>query len=166
MIELGWLQRAEHLVKEIEKDVSEQRITPLASNTIRQKYAIALKEFGSAGIEITRIMKVVDNPKVTPLEMTVAVESVPALANGGYIEDALHILERAAAMGSVLPYDWLRTDRRLEKLRRVSRFSFILERSRAQFEQMMKVLDEAGARGELPNYLELSISDLRSSLPN
>ena len=93
-----------------------------------------------------------------------AVESVPTLVGKGYVEDALKILSRATAIGVVLPYDWLRLDKRLERLRKEHDFFPILERSRLQFESMMQMLEQARARGELPHYLEEPLSDLRSQL--
>ena len=151
MIELGWLDKAAPLVEAVENDVAAQRLTPLASNTIRQKFAIAQKQFGSAGLEINRILGVVNNPKVTNLEITVAVESVPTLARNGYVDEAFQILDRALATGAILPYDWLTADRRLDKLRKDGRLVPIVARSRAQFETMLKVLEDARGRGECPN---------------
>jgi hypothetical protein len=164
MIELGWLDKAAPLVEAVENDVAAQRLTPLASNTIRQKFAIAQKQFGSAGLEINRILGVVNNPKVTNLEITVAVESVPTLARNGYVDEAFQILDRALATGAILPYDWLTADRRLDKLRKDGRLVPIVARSRAQFEAMLKVLEDARARGELPEYLQQPLSELRGQL--
>jgi tetratricopeptide (TPR) repeat protein len=164
MIELGWLDKAAPLVEAVENDVAAQRLMPLASNTIRQKFAIAQKQFGSAGLEINRILGVVNNPKVTGLEITVAVESVPTLARNGYVDEAFQILNRALATGAILPYDWLISDRRLDKLRKDGRLVPIVARARLQFETMLKVLDDARTRGELPEYLQQPLSELRGQL--
>jgi tetratricopeptide (TPR) repeat protein len=164
MIELGWLDKAAPLVEAVENDVAAQRLMPLASNTIRQKFAIAQKQFGSAGLEINRILGVVNNPKVTSLEITVAVESVPTLARNGYVDEAFQILDRALATGAILPYDWLTSDRRLDKLRKDGRLVPIVARSRVQFETMLKVLEDARSRGELPEYLQQPLSELRGQL--
>jgi TolB-like protein len=164
MIELGWLERAEPFIKDIEKDVAQQRLMPLASNTIRQKLAVAQKEYGSAGLEVPRILAIVKNPNVSPLEISVAVESVPTLANTSYIDEAFEILARAVETGAILPYDTMQLDHRLEKMRKDGRFGIVINKSRAQFTELMKVLDDAKSRGELPPYLESAISDVKSQL--
>ena len=101
---------------------------------------------------------------MTNLEITVAVESVPTLARNGYVDEAFQILDRALATGAILPYDWLTADRRLDKLRKDGRLVPIVARSRAQFETMLKVLEDARTRGELPEYLQQPLSELRGQL--
>jgi TolB-like protein len=164
MIELGWLEKAGPYAKDIDKDVAQQRLMPLASNMMRQKLTIARNEFGAEGMEISRILSIVRNPGVSPMEIAVAVESVPMLAKTSYIDEAFEILGRAIQTGVILPYDWLQLDHRLEKLRKDARFGPVINKSREQFDDLMRTLDDAKARGELPSYLEPTITDLRSQL--
>jgi tetratricopeptide (TPR) repeat protein len=164
MIELGWLEKAGPYARDIDKDVAEQRLMPLASNMMRQKLTIARNEFGAEGIEIPRILSIVRNPGASPMEIAVAVESVPMLANTSYIDEAFEILGRAVQANVILPYDWLQLDHRLEKLRKDARFGPVINKSREQFDELMKALDEAKGRGELPSYLQPAITDVRSQL--
>ncbi len=166
MIELGWLDRAQPVIDRIKKDVAENRIVSLPSDPMAQKFNVAQKEFAGRGINVKGLMEVIDNPAVTPLQLSVAVESIPALVQGGDIDEAFKVLTRAQQIGMAIPYDWLRTDRRLDKLRKESRFGPINNRSRDQFEEMIKILDEAKSRGELPQYLQQAIADVRTQVGN
>ena len=62
------------------------------------------------------------------------------------------------------PYDWLLIDPRLESLRKDRRFQPILDRSRQQFRELLKLLDAAKTRDEFPQHLEKPLADLRTRL--
>ena len=55
-------------------------------------------------------------------------------------------------------------DPRLESLRQDNRFKPILEKFREDFVDIMKVLDQVRARGELPRYLDAPFADLLKKL--
>ena len=62
-------------------------------------------------------------------------------------------------------YDCLLLNRNYENLlRRDPRFQPILVKARAQFDDMLTVVNEARARGEFPNYLEGPLADLIAKL--
>ena len=164
MIELGWLQKVEPLIRNIQKDVGEQRLRSLSQSTIRERLAIANNEKGSIGVELSRILAIANNPKATPAEIRIALESVPTLAFNHYEEDAFLILEKASALDLILPYDWLRTDHRLDRMRKDRRWFTIADKARIQFEAMLNVIKEAKSRGELPAYLDQPLSDVQSQL--
>jgi hypothetical protein len=52
----------------------------------------------------------------------------------------------------------------LEPLRADARFQKILSRSRARFDEVLKLLEQAQGRGELPPYLEAALVDLVEKL--
>jgi hypothetical protein len=164
MIELGWLDRAQPIIKDLQNNVAPERLAPLESTGVRQKFAIAQKQFGSDGYSIYRIMDVVKKPDVSKLEMDVAVELVPTLVRGNYLEESLQILNRALEVGVILPFDWLQLDKRLDRLHPDIQFSRILDRARVRYEEMLKMLDEAHSRAELPAYLVQALADIRTQV--
>ena len=164
MIELGWLDRAEPIFKALAEHASDADAMVPAPRELRQRFAITQKEFGIRGLDTAAVVEMVQNPKVTPLEVMVALESVPTLANGGHIDDSFQVLERALQTDVVIPYDWLKLDRRLQRLRKDGRLGPVVNRARQQFEQLLKDLDEAKRRGELPPYLEAPISQVKSQV--
>ena len=64
----------------------------------------------------------------------------------------------------LMPYDWLMLDIRLDTLRKDKRFGKILSESRAHFLEMLRFIDDARDRHELPPYLEQPLKDLRTKL--
>ncbi len=94
------------------------------------------------------------------------IRRVPTLAKNGYIDDSYAILNRAVEGGAPIPYDWLVQDRRLDRLRRDDRYFRVHEYAKDRYESMLKTLDEASSRGELPAYLDQPIADLRSQIRN
>jgi TolB-like protein len=164
MIELGWLDRAEPIFKALAENASEADAMVPAPRELRQRFEATQKEFGIRGLDAVAVVEMVQNPKVTPLEMTVALEAVPTLASGGNIDYSFQVLERALQTDVVIPYDWLKLDRRLERLRKDGRLGPVINRSREQFEQLLKNLDEAKRRGELPEYLEEPILQVKSQI--
>jgi TolB-like protein len=164
MIELGWLDRAEPIFKALAEHASEADARVPAPRELRQRFEITQKEFGIRGLDAAAVVAMVKNPQATPLEVMVALESVPTLANGGHIDDSFQVLERALQMNVIIAYDWLKLDRRLERLRKDGRLGPVVNRAREQFEQLLKDLDEAKRRGELPEYLEEPISQVKSQV--
>ncbi len=164
MIELGWLDRAEPIFKALDEHASEPGAMTPMSPEMRQRFAITQREFGIRGLDVARVVEMVNNPKATPLEVMVALEAVPTLANSGQIEDSFQVLQRAVQTNVVIPYDWLKLDRRLDRLRKDGRLGPIINRSRDQFDQLIRSLDEAKSRGEVPEYLLQPIADVRSQV--
>jgi TolB-like protein len=78
-------------------------------------------------------------------------DSVPA---------TIETLSIRASKGIFEPYDWLLLNPDMAAARRDSQFQEIAQRSKAEFDDMMKVLQEAQARKELPVYLENAIKEV------
>jgi hypothetical protein len=77
---------------------------------------------------------------------------------------AIEATTRRLANGGPLPYDFLQTMADLEPLRRDPRAAKIVAQSKAQFELLDSILEEARSRGELPQYMEKPLNDLRLRL--
>jgi hypothetical protein len=89
---------------------------------------------------------------------------VPFLARHGRVDDAFRLMQTSIARGAIPDYDWLVLDARLAPLRADPRFASILDKSRAEFATLLKDLDAAKARGELPAYLHQPLAELRQKL--
>lgn len=89
---------------------------------------------------------------------------MPVLTRHGKVEPAFHILSRCVNGNDVPHYDWLVLDPELEPLRANARFQEILTLSRKQFEEVVRVLDEARERRELPAFLEPARTNLVKKL--
>src|SRR5262245_5404441 len=88
MIELGWLERAEPIFKTLQEHAAEPGAMIPGSKEMRQRFAITQRQFGIKGLDVPTVLETVKNPKATPLEIMIAVESIPSLANGGYVDEA------------------------------------------------------------------------------
>lgn len=148
-------------MKRLEKLVAENRAS--APELTRTQYALALErgDTKTAEAALGEILKTVNDPRTPSLDLEwISGEAVPFLARHGKTEVAFQILNRASDAGVPLAYDWLVLDPMLEPLRADARFQKILSRSRARFNETLRLLDQARGRGELPPYLETALDNL------
>jgi tetratricopeptide (TPR) repeat protein/predicted Ser/Thr protein kinase len=82
------------------------------------------------------------------------------LVRYGGTQLAVEATTRRLANGRPLPYDFVEITPGLEPLRSDTRAAKIVAESKAQFEQLVSILEEARSRGELPQYLEKPLNDL------
>lgn len=90
--------------------------------------------------------------------------TMPFLARHGRVDEALRLMQTCVARGVSPDYDWVVLDTRLTPLRADPRFAAILARSRAEFVVLLRDLDAAKSRGELPPHLHQPLADLRQKL--
>ncbi|HJV48119.1 MAG TPA: protein kinase [Geothrix sp.] len=86
--------------------------------------------------------------------------SAPYLAKAGLGDDALRLLQRSVDMGAIPCLDWLLDNLEMQRLRHDPRFARILRASRDGAAMVARHLDEAKARGELPECLQQPLDDL------
>ncbi len=152
LIELGRTQEAAELVKQVEALVAQGR---LQSGWLFLRDGLALDSPAS----LDRVVNWARDPSLSTEYLGVH----RWLIQHGRARDVVEILERRTREGSI-PYDYLRLAPWLESLRSEPRFQSILTRARGQFEDMLAVLDEARARGELPPYMEKPLAGLRQQM--
>jgi tetratricopeptide (TPR) repeat protein len=152
LIELGRTQEAAEMVKQVEALIAQDRL--------------------QSGFQLLRDGLTLDSPAA--LDRLVQWARDPSLSTDylgvhrwliqhGRTRDVVEILDRRTREGSI-PYDYLRLAPWLEPLRAEPRFQPILKRAHGQFEDMLAVMDEARARGEVPPYLEKPLADLRRQM--
>jgi tetratricopeptide (TPR) repeat protein len=152
LIELGRTQEAAEMVKQVEALIAQDRL--------------------QSGFQLLRDGLTLDSPAA--LDRLVQWARDPSLSTDylgvhrwliqhGRTRDVVEILDRRTREGSI-PYDYLRLAPWLESLRAEPRFQPILKRAHGQFEDMLAVMDEARARGEVPPYLEKPLADLRRQM--
>jgi serine/threonine protein kinase/tetratricopeptide (TPR) repeat protein len=165
LVNLGRLDEAADYVKRLEKLAAENRSS--AAELIRTQYALALErgDTKTAEARLSEILKTVNDPRTLSVDLEwISGEVVPFLARHGKIEVAFQILNRALEADVPLAYDWLMLDPLLKPLRSDARFQKILSRSRARFDETLKLLEQAQGRGELPPYLEAALANLVKKL--
>jgi hypothetical protein len=118
-----------------------------------------------ADAALAKVITVFSDPETPPVRLgEFAAQIVPFLARHGRVDDALRMMQTCVTRGAILDYDWLVLDTRLAPLRADPRFAAILAKSRAEFVVLLKDLDAAKSRGELPTYLHQPLAELRQKL--
>ncbi len=131
------------------------------------QYALALEKRDSprADALLKQIMTRLEDPRTFSWEIDFgACTLLPFLVRHGQMDVAFQILKRNLEEGYFPLYDALIFDPRLEPLRREGRFKPILEKSRQDFEALMKVLEQARGNGEFPSFLESPFANLNKRL--
>lgn len=88
------------------------------------------------------------------------VELAAQLTRWGRSEEALRLLEYRSEQDLFQPFDYLLFTPDLAPLRSDPRFQVVVEKSRARFDEVLAILEEARNRGELPTFLEEHLADL------
>jgi hypothetical protein len=85
-------------------------------------------------------------------------------AQNDSVPSTIETLSIRASKGIFEPYDWLLLNADIAGVRKDPAFKAISERSKSEFDEMMKVLQEARTRKELPAYLESAIAEVGADL--
>ncbi|WP_306671930.1 protein kinase domain-containing protein [Geothrix campi] len=84
----------------------------------------------------------------------------PYLVRVGLADDAFRLLQRSVDMGAIPCLDWLLDNPEMQRLRGDPRFTRILRATRDGAAMVARHLDQAKARGELPEYLHKPLEEL------
>ncbi|MGH6803830.1 MAG: protein kinase domain-containing protein [Methyloceanibacter sp.] len=165
LVNLGRLGEAAELVKRLEKPTAENRFPTFLFACAQQALALEQGDTKAAEAALGQILKAVNDPRTSSLDLGwISQAAVPFLARHGKTDTAFQILNRTLDAGFVPYYDSLMLDPRLAPLRADARFHKIQARARAQFDEVLKTLEQARDRGELPPYLEAALAGLVKKL--
>lgn len=165
LLALGRVNEAAELVKRLEELAAKNRYSAGALLTPHYILAVERKDTRAVETALGSILKIANDPQ-TPgaILRGTSLDLAPYLARYGKTDLALQFMTRSTEAGRILPYDWLMLSPDLASLRADARFNNIAARSRAQFDEMLKILEEARGRGEFPKYLEAPLADLLKKL--
>jgi tRNA A-37 threonylcarbamoyl transferase component Bud32/tetratricopeptide (TPR) repeat protein len=163
--DLGHVAEADDLLKKAQKQIQEGSV--IAPWLLCAQYMLMCQQRDpkTADPLLEQILKRLSDPKTTAFEIDTTTWSLMGfLVRHGMMETALQILQRDQEGGYFPFYDVLALHPGLEPLRRDSRFKPVLEKSRKDFEDMMRVLAQVRSRGEFPRCLESPYADLLKKL--
>ena len=162
---LGNTVRAGPIVDQLESLAESGAFHPDTLLELQLEFALANPNRVAAEDLVARIEEKIASPETRPdIVKNLVFSATSALADHGWIDAAFGILDRGAARGLLLPFDYLALNQRLETLRADPRYSAAIAPARERFVQMVVMLEEARARGEIPPYLESSLDELLMQL--
>ncbi len=163
LADVGRTSEAGALLARLRAYVDEDRLPELFFLLTRHSVTRAVGRNKEADDTLAKVMtEYVDPASSTSGDLAfVQQEVVPRLVRHGQREVALEVLRRTVRPGAIPAYDWLIMNPDLKALRQDSRFREIAMKAKAQFDEMLQILDEARSRGEMPDYLEQPLTELR-----
>jgi len=165
LIDLGRLAEAEASLKPLEARAEKDPQVGMMTPFVRCVLSLAAGDRRAADAALTRVFTLIRGEQGTGLLLSFATGYVvPYLARRGRVAEAVHILERGAAVGAVIPYEFLMRNRDLASARGDPRLAGILARSKLQFDETRRTFEQARARGELPTYLHKPLDGLAQFL--
>jgi TolB-like protein len=165
LLDLSRIDEATDLLKRLETLPAENRMP--ASILLPLQYELALRhgETRAAEAALGGILKIVNDPQSSGQDLAdVYDDAVTYLGRHDKADLAFRIMTRSLAAGYIPSYDWLMLSPNLAPLRADARFKNISARSRAQFGELLAILEEARARREMPQYLEAPLAELVKKL--
>lgn len=165
LVDLGRLAEAETILEPLEARAQKDPMLRMFTPMVRSALSLAAGNRSAADAALTQVFSLIRSEQGTGLLLGYAYAYVaPALARQGRVTEAVDILQRAAAVGAAVPYEFLMRNRDLASVRGDPRFPGILARSKVQFDEARGLLEQARARGELPAYLHKPLDELAKLL--
>jgi tetratricopeptide (TPR) repeat protein len=161
LVDLRRLAEAETVLRPLEARAEKSSFLRMYTPMIRSALSLAAGNRSDADAALAQVFSLIRSEQGTGLLLGDATGYVaPPLARQGRVKEAVDILERAAAVGAAVPYEFLMRNRDLASVRGDPRFPGILARSKVQFDEARGILEQARARGELPAYLHQPFDEL------
>ncbi|MDX1394760.1 MAG: serine/threonine-protein kinase [Gemmatimonadota bacterium] len=151
----GEIEEARPIVERLASRVEAGALAPVALLELQLEFALASGNDREADVHLATIVGFLETPETPPqLAWNLVVSASSALAVAGRLDSSFQVLQLGLERGLVVPYDYLELNPRLDALRLDPRYAGIAGPSRARFEELRQVLEEARLEGELPPYLE------------
>ncbi len=161
-VDRGRVEEATALLKRVEAHGRENRLPVLLVHIVRHAVALERGETAAAETALAEIRRTVADPRTSIYDVQwVYIDVVSFLARRGKNETALALLVLCAKAGAIPAYDWLVLNPYLKALQSDPRFKDVAAKSRLQFDEMLRIVNEARASGGMPPYLEQPLKVLR-----
>lgn len=143
----------------------EGRVPETFFDRVQLAVALAQKDQEKSDQALTRVMASLESDQASLDDLrTTQYETVPFLLRDGRREAAVRIMSRCLSRGAVPSFAWLMLHPQLESVRADPRLRDLLQQSRTDFAKLLRVLDDAQRRGDLPPYLVQPLAELRTTL--
>jgi serine/threonine protein kinase/tetratricopeptide (TPR) repeat protein len=162
LVEVGRLAEAETVLAPLEARADKDKDALLAMWTPMVRSALSLASGNRRGADaaLARVFTLTRGEEGTGYVRGMAAQYVaPALARQGRVTEAVDILQRAAAVGAAVPYEFLVRNRDLAPLGGDARLPVLLAQSKVEFDEARGILEQARARHELPAYVERPLDE-------
>lgn len=160
-------QEAEKLIAPVDKLVAEHKLHPgwagFTHDWFDFEKNVAIKNKAEASAALQRLVSQARG-EAPPFPRWESVTGTVLGMQAQYdsVDSTLQTLSMRASKNIFEPYDWLILNKEIEPIRKDKRFAGLVERSKTEFEDMLKVLEAARARNEMPSYLESTLAQVRS----
>lgn len=160
-------QEAEKLIAPVDKLVAEHKLHPgwagFTHDWFDFEKNVATKNKAEASAALQRLVSQARG-EAPPFPRWESVTGTVLGMQAQYdsVDATLQTLSMRAAKNIFEPYDWLILNNEIEPIRKDKRFPGLVERSKTEFEDMLKILEEARTRNEMPSYLESTLAQVRS----
>lgn len=160
-------QEAEKLIAPVDKLVAEHKLHPgwagFTHDWFDFEKNVATKNKAEASAALQRLVSQARG-EAPPFPRWESVTGTVLGMQAQYdsVDSTLQTLSMRASKNIFEPYDWLILNNEIEPIRKDKRFPGLVERSKTEFEDMLKVLEAARARNEMPSYLESTLAQVRS----
>jgi eukaryotic-like serine/threonine-protein kinase len=146
------------LLKSLESKELETKIPLSQLDMLNAARALEIKNNQEAEKYLHSALK---DPNVILWIQTLAV--VPVLIRNEKKDETFQLMNRMA-QANFLPYDFLVLNPDLQQLRGDAEFEELVKRTKAHFDSMMEIIEEARSNGEFPKYLEAPLRDLLAEI--
>ena len=161
LIKLGRLSEAENVLRRCEPFVKADQLHRMVLQGSRFTLAVAQRDSATSEALAREIVaSALDHHADPYLVLIAGNKAAPALARMGKTDDAIRVFQKFVDVGYIPNFDWILTDPDLQSLRGDPRFTPIFSASRKGAEISARLLVQARARGELPQYLEKPLDEL------
>jgi tetratricopeptide (TPR) repeat protein len=161
LTKLGRLEEAESTLRRCEPSAKAAKTVGELWRQIRFSLAVAQRDASTSEVLARQILaEVFDSRADANLVENARDLAAPSLAHMGRTDDAMRILEKSVEVGVPPAYDWLLMEPYFQPLRSDPRFAKVVAASRDGAAMVARILGQARARGELPNYFKAPLDDL------
>ncbi len=164
LMQAGRLEEVASLLEQLRPIVAPGRLHPGWFGVARDASVVLHGEPREAEAAFQRLVQVASGSSPFFYWEQLIGSAIQALTSQGTVDVAGQLLPAYYRSGGAPPYDSLLLDPNMQWVLHDPQFAELVQRSRAEFEEILSILNEACARGELPAYLEQPLADLLDDL--